>query len=103
MMRSLFCCGSNENALKLMLGLGLSVARGGEFAVGSSDCRDADVDGLEELEDYGADDGDAGGEDYYVYFETVEQGWCVSERSRFFKTLRQSSFLLTRSKSISRR
>ena len=25
------------------------------------------------MEDYGADGGDAGGEDYYVYFETV--GW----------------------------
>ena len=33
------------NGLKLMLGLGLSVARGGELAVGFPDYGDADVDG----------------------------------------------------------
>ena len=71
MMMMSLCWG---NGLKLMLGLGLAVAGGGELAVGFSDYGDADVDGFEELEDYGADGWDAGGEDYYVYFETVGTG-----------------------------
>ena len=42
MMMMSLCWG---NGLKLMLGLGLSVARGGEFAVGFPDYGDADVNG----------------------------------------------------------
>ena len=52
--------------------IGTLVARGGKLLVGFDDRRDFGMDNVEYFYEEGAESRDAGGDYYYVYFETVQ-------------------------------
>ena len=48
--------------------------RGGKLLVGFDNRRDFGIDDVEEFDEEGAKSRDAGGDYYYVYFKTVQEG-----------------------------